>query len=95
LRVRALIAGAICLGKVQARVAEELLGGNALPFVGKVAPRPWTHIHVDLAVLAHQLATATEHPQQQRPLFPSRRLFDRVRRHPQVLGREFQRHEIP
>src|SRR5260370_23916952 len=80
--------------EVLACLAQQQLRSGALPGMGQIAPRSWTHIHVDLAIFAHDLAASAENPHQQRALGARRRLANGVHAHLGVLGSELLGDEV-
>src|SRR5438067_4559754 len=75
-------------------LTQQQLRCRALPGMRQIDTGPRTHVHVDLAILAHCLAPRAEDPLEQWPLGSRRCLFDRVQAHPQVFGSELLRDQV-
>jgi hypothetical protein len=74
--------------------ADQLLGCTGMPGMRHIWTRRGSQIHVHLAILAHQLASAAKYPHQQRTLAPAGSFFQDVLTHLQLFRGELDTDQI-
>ncbi len=84
----------IGIGVLLAGFAQQLLGRMALPGMWKIGTRRWAHVHVRVAVLAHDLPSTAEDPHEQRTLRTTGGLLHRVCGYFQVASCKLQTDQV-